>query len=193
MDSYKTIKGVSQGYFTDKRSKFYSFARHVETADEVKALLAEYKKKYHDARHVCWAYRLGVSGKDYRYNDDGEPPLTAGKPIYGQLLSNNLTDIAVFVVRYYGGINLGTGGLTAAYRQAAADCLKTTAVEERYVETIINYTFPYASIDKVMRIIRLMGAKIVLQTYADTCSVALAIRQSKAEELEKQLSDIPFS
>ncbi|MCD8289128.1 MAG: YigZ family protein [Prevotella sp.] len=192
-DSYTTIKGSAEGYFTDKRSRFYAFAHHVGTADEAKVLLAEYRRKYHDARHVCWAYRLGPDGAEYRYNDDGEPSSTAGKPIYGQLVSRNLTDIAVFVVRYYGGINLGTSGLIIAYREAAADALAKAQTEERFVETTTDYTFPYPALDRVMRVVRDTGARIVSQNYDTTCSVRLAIRSSKASLLKKKLDDIAFS
>ncbi len=192
-DTYTTIKGSAEGYFTDKRSRFYAFAHHVGTADEAKVLLAEYRKKYHDARHVCWAYRLGPDGSEYRFNDDGEPSSTAGKPIYGQLLSRNLTDIVVFVVRYYGGVNLGTSGLIAAYREAAADALAHAETEERHVETIIDYNFPYSTVDRVMRVIRDTGARLVSQNYDTTCSVRLAVRSSKASLLQKKLDDIAFS
>ncbi len=120
----KTISQVGEGYYTDRRSKFYAFAHHVTSVDEVKALLATYKKKHYKARHVCYAYRLGPDGADYRMNDDGEPSSTAGRPIYGQFLKNDLTDIVVFVVRYYGGVNLGPRGLIDAYKGATATALE---------------------------------------------------------------------
>ncbi len=193
MDSYKTVDGVSEGYFSDKRSRFYAFAHHAETADEVKALVAGYRKKYHDARHVCWAFRLGPDGGEYRYNDDGEPSSTAGKPIYGQILSLGVTDTAVIVVRYYGGVNLGTGGLVAAYRAAAADALGKAAVKERFVETVTDFSFPYPVTDRVMKIVHETGARILYSTYDTTCSLRLAIRASKAGELKKKLDNIAFS
>ncbi len=192
-DSYTTIKGTAEGCFTDRRSKFYAFAHHVETADDVKLLLSQYRKKYHDARHVCWAYRIGPDGSDFRFNDDGEPSSTAGKPIYGQLLSNGLTYAAVFVVRYYGGINLGTSGLINAYREATADALRTATKQERHVESVIDYDFPYPVLDRVMKIVRDAGARIVAQSYDNTCSLRLAIRRSEAALLQEKLSGIAFS
>ncbi len=192
MDSYTTISGLAEGYYTEKRSKFYAFAHHVESADEVKALLAQYRKKYYDARHVCWAYRLGPEGTDYRMNDDGEPSSTAGKPIHGQLVSNNLTDVVVFVVRYYGGVNLGTSGLIVAYREATRDALAHAAVEERLVETVIEYTFPYTMMNGVMKIVKDMQPRIVSQTFDNTCTIRLAIRNSLAPQLQKQLDSLAF-
>ena len=134
-DKYLTVTGVSEGYYTEKRSKFYAFLHHVESADEVQALHREYKKKYYDARHVCYAYRLGAEGEAFRANDDGEPSSTAGKPILGALLSADITDAVIFVIRYYGGVNLGTGGLIVAYREAATlavdDARSHSSLEER--------------------------------------------------------------
>ena len=115
-DEFKTISATSEGYYTEKRSKFLAFAHHVENHDEIKLILAGYRKKYYDARHVCYAYMLGAERTDFRANDDGEPSSTAGKPILGQINSNELTDILIVVVRYYGGVNLGTSGLIVAYR-----------------------------------------------------------------------------
>ena len=119
-DEYKTIKTEGEGYYTEKRSKFLAFVHHVSSVEEIKDLLAGYRKKYYDARHVCYAYMLGPERTEFRANDDGEPSSTAGKPILGQINSNELTDILIVVVRYYGGVNLGTSGLIVAYREAAA-------------------------------------------------------------------------
>ena len=191
-DNYKTVKNVSEGYYTDKRSKFYAFAHHVESPDEVKQLLAGYRKKYYDARHVCWAYRLGPTGEDFRMNDDGEPSSTAGKPIHGQLLSRELTDTVVFVVRYYGGVNLGTSGLIVAYREATADALEKAEVEVRLVESVIEYSFPYAMMNGVMKIVKDLQPRIVSQTFDNTCVIRLAIRQSMAEQLQARLDKLSF-
>jgi uncharacterized YigZ family protein len=139
LDEYKTLKTGGEGYYTDKRSKFLAFAHHVSTVDEIKELLAGYRKKYYDARHVCYAYMLGPERLDFRANDDGEPSSTAGKPILGQINSNELTDILIVVVRYYGGVNLGTSGLIVAYREAAADAIAHSEIETRQVEEIITY------------------------------------------------------
>ena len=122
-DEFKTIKTTGEGFYSEKRSKFLAFAHHVESTDEVKELLDSYRKKYYDARHVCYAYMLGPERTEFRANDDGEPSSTAGKPILGQINSNELTDILIVVVRYYGGVNLGTSGLIVAYREAAADAI----------------------------------------------------------------------
>ena len=142
-DEYRTIATISEGYYTEKRSKFLAFAHHVETIDEVKGILAGYRKKYYDARHVCYAYMLGASREEFRANDDGEPSSTAGKPILGQINSNELTDILIVVVRYYGGVNLGTSGLIVAYREAAADAITHATIETRQVEEVITYSFSY--------------------------------------------------
>ncbi len=192
MDSYKTINNIAEGYYTEKRSKFYAFAHHVESADEVKELLAGYRKKYYDARHVCWAYRLGPTGEEFRMNDDGEPSSTAGKPIHGQLVSKELTDIVVFVIRYYGGVNLGTSGLIIAYREATIDALNNAEVEERLVESIIEYSFPYAMMNGVMKIVKDLNPRIVSQTFDNTCSIKLAIRESMAEQLQSRLDKLSF-
>jgi len=191
-DEYKTIKGVSEGYYTEKRSKFLAFAHHVETLDEVKALLADYRKKYYDARHVCYAYMLGASREEFRANDDGEPSSTAGKPILGQINSNELTDILVVVVRYYGGVNLGTSGLIVAYREAASDALAHATMETRQVEETVTYDFPYVMMNDVMRIVKEMQPRIVAQTYDNTCQIRLAIRQSEAPQLRARLAKLSF-
>ena len=139
-DEFKTIKSEGEGYYTEKRSKFLAFAHHVSTVEEIKELLAGYRKKYYDARHVCYAYMLGAERSEFRANDDGEPSSTAGKPILGQINSNELTDILIVVVRYYGGVNLGTSGLIVAYREAAADAIAHCEIETRQVEEVITYT-----------------------------------------------------
>lgn len=191
-DSYKTIKGTAEGYYTEKRSKFYAFAHHVESPEEVKELLAGYRKKYYDARHVCWAYRLGPMGEEFRMNDDGEPSSTAGKPIHGQLLSRELTDAVVFVIRYYGGVNLGTSGLIVAYREATADALDKAEVEERLVEAVIEYSFSYAMMNGVMKVVKDLQPRIVSQDFDNTCVIRLAIRQSMAEQLQARLDKLSF-
>ena len=191
-DSYKTIKGTAEGYYTEKRSKFYAFAHHVESSEEVKELLAGYRKKYYDARHVCWAYRLGPMGEEFRMNDDGEPSSTAGKPIHGQLLSRELTDAVVFVIRYYGGVNLGTSGLIVAYREATADALDKAEVEERLVEAVIEYSFSYAMMNGVMKVVKDLQPRIVSQDFDNTCVIRLAIRQSMAEQLQARLDKLSF-
>ncbi len=193
IDEYKTITDeVSEGYYTEKRSKFLAFAHHVTSVDEVKDIVASYRKKYYDARHVCYAYMLGAERTEFRANDDGEPSSTAGKPILGQINSNELTNILVVVVRYYGGVNLGTGGLIVAYRTAAAEAIAAAEVEMRQVEERITYDFTYPMMNDVMRIVKEMNPTIVSQTFDNTCSITLSIRKSEAEQLRSRLRKLSF-
>ena len=192
-DEYKTITQViGEGFYSEKRSKFLAFAHHVETIDEIKDILASYRKKYYDARHVCYAYVLGADKADFRANDDGEPSSTAGKPILGQINSYDLTNVLVIVVRYYGGVNLGTGGLIVAYRTAAADALDHATIETRLVEEVITYSFPYPMMNAVMRVIKEMQPRIVSQTFDNTCSISMSIRQEKAPVLRDRLEKLSF-
>ena len=191
-DLYLTISTTGEGYYTEKRSKFLAWAHHVDTVDEVKSLLAEYRKKYYDARHVCYAYMLGPDRKNFRANDDGEPSSTAGKPILGQINSAGLTDVLVVVVRYYGGVNLGTSGLIVAYREAAALAIANAGKEERQVEDIVTYDFPYPMMNSVMRVVKDMQPRIVSQTFDNTCRMELAIRRSEAEQLRQRLAKLSF-
>ncbi len=191
-DEYKTIKGTSEGYYTEKRSKFFAFAHHVETVDEIKDIVAGYRKKYYDARHVCYAYVLGADRSEFRANDDGEPSSTAGKPILGQLNSNDLTDTLVVVIRYYGGVNLGTGGLIVAYREAASEAIANAETEMRQVEEVITYSFPYVMMNDVMRVVKEMSPRIISQAYENTCEIKLSIRKSEAELLRGRLNKLSF-
>ena len=145
MDSYLTIseKTIGEGYYTDKRSKFLAFAHHVESVEEAMDIIASTRKKYYDARHCCYAYMIGAEREEFRANDDGEPSSTAGKPILGQINSNDLTNILICVVRYFGGVKLGTSGLIVAYRTAAADAIAHAEIEERLIEEQITYQFTY--------------------------------------------------
>ena len=191
-DTYFTIEQDAQGYYTEKRSKFYAFAHHVETADDVKQLQQKYKKQYYDARHICYAYRLKSDGSEFRANDDGEPSGTAGKPILGALLSQELTQTAVFVIRYYGGVNLGTGGLAVAYREATLDALSHADRKERLVEEEVKYDFPYPMMNSVMRIVKEMQPRIVAQDFQTNCSITLSIRRSLAQQLRQRLEKLAF-
>ena len=194
MDSYKTISEeiVGEGYYTEKRSKFLAFCHHVETAAEVKDIVARYRKEYYDARHVCYAYMLGPKRLEFRANDDGEPSATAGKPILGQINSRELTDILIVVIRYYGGVNLGTGGLIVAYRTAAADGLDHCVEETRLVEEKITYTFTYPMMNAVMKVVKDMQPRVISQQFDNTCSITLSIRRSLAEELRSRLDKLSF-
>lgn len=192
-DEYKTITEViGEGFYSEKRSKFLAFAHHVETIDEIKDILASYRKKYYDARHVCYAYMLGADKAYFRANDNGEPSSTAGKPILGQINSYDLTNVLVIVVRYYGGVNLGTGGLIVAYRTAAADALDHATIETRLVEEVITYSFPYPMMNAVMRVIKEMQPRIVSQTFDNTCSISMSIRQEMAPVLRDRLEKLSF-
>ncbi len=195
-DSYKTIGMEGEGFYSEKRSKFLAFSHHVETEQEVKDIVARYRKKYYDARHVCYAYILGVEGVGdgvaYRMNDDGEPSSTAGKPIHGQLVKAELTDTLVIVVRYYGGVNLGTSGLIVAYREATADCLANSVIEERTIEEKIEYSFAYPVMNDVMKIVKDMQPRIVSQNFDNTCTITLAIKQSLAPLLRQRLEQLTF-
>lgn len=194
MDSYKTISEeiVGEGYYTEKRSKFLAFCHHVETAAEVKDIVARYRKEYYDARHVCYAYMLGPERLEFRANDDGEPSATAGKPILGQINSRELTDILIVVIRYYGGVNLGTGGLIVAYRTVAADGLDHCVEETRLVEEKITYTFTYPMMNAVMKVVKDMQPRVISQQFDNTCSITLSIRRSLAEELRSRLDKLSF-
>ena len=192
-DTYKTISSkIGEGFYSEKRSKFLAFAHHVSSLDEIKQLLAAYRKKYYDARHCCYAYMLGPQRVDFRANDDGEPSSTAGKPILGQINSSDLTDILIVVVRYYGGVNLGTGGLIVAYRTAAADAISHSDIEERQVEEIVNYSFTYPMMNDVMRLVKELPVRILHQSFDNICEITLAIRKSQGELLRKRLEQLTF-
>ena len=194
MDAYKTISEnkTGEGYYTEKRSKFLAFAHHVETVDEVKDIVAQYRKKYFDARHVCWAYMLGQERTEFRANDDGEPSSTAGKPILGQINSRELTNVLVLVIRYFGGVKRGTSGLIVAYKEAAALALDDADAEERLIEEEITYSFTYVMMNDVMRIVKDLQPRIVSQTFDNTCEIALAIRRSQADQLKQRLAQLSF-
>lgn len=192
-DTYKTVsKEVCEGFYSEKRSKFLAFVHHVDSVDEAMAIVKEYRKKYYDARHCCYAYVLGSDRADFRANDDGEPSSTAGKPILGQLYRLELTDVLVVVIRYYGGVNLGTGGLIVAYRTATEDALSKAVIEEKFVEQRITYRFTYPMINAVMRVVKETGARIVSQSFDNDCEIVLSIRQSLAEGLQARLDKLSF-
>ncbi len=188
VDEYKTIKGESQGAYSELRSKFLGFAHHVTTAEEALALVAEYQKKYYDARHVCWAYMLGAEREVFRSNDNGEPSGTAGKPILGQINSRGLTDVIVLVVRYFGGVKLGTSGLIEAYRTTAAATLDDAQVELRTVDGTCSVDFDYPDMNVVMKVARQMDACVVEQTCDMLCHMTFSIRMSKLGELKDRLN-----
>lgn len=189
-DVYRTIAAPAEGIYTEKRSKFIAIALPVRTVDEVKALLEEYQKKYYDARHVCYAYMLGPQRKDFRANDNGEPSGTAGKPILGQINSNELTDILIIVVRYFGGIKLGTSGLIVAYKAAAAEALSAAEVVEKTVDECIRFWFEYPFMNDVMRVVKEESPEIVEQGYDMDCRMTLRIRSSLMPRLRARLEKV---
>ena len=189
-DTYKTIKAPSEGYYTEKRSRFLSFAMPVRTVEEVKEQVDSYRKRFYDARHVCWAYMLGPERKLFRANDDGEPSSTAGKPILGQINSNGLTDILVVVVRYFGGIELGTSGLIVAYRTAAAEAIAAAEVETRTVDEVITVAFEYPYLNSVMRIVKEDHPVVLSQRFEMDCEMTLQIRKGEAERLKSRLRKV---
>ncbi|MDU1903715.1 MAG: YigZ family protein [Dysgonomonas sp.] len=190
MDTFKTINGVAKGLFTEKKSKFISFAIPVQNVDEIKDEIQNYRKEYYDARHVCWAYMLGSERKEFRANDDGEPSGTAGKPILGQINSNELTDILVIVIRYFGGIKLGTSGLIVAYKEAAAEAIKNAEIIEKTVDFDISFQFEYPFMNDVMKIVKDLNPDILEQTYDMDCSMTLRIRKSLFEQLSTRLEKV---
>lgn len=193
-DKYKTVhkNTIGEGFYSEKRSKFLAFVHHIDSADEALTIVKQYKKKYYGARHCCYAYRLGAEGAEFRANDDGEPSSTAGKPILGQLISNEITDTLICVIRYYGGVNLGTSGLIVAYREAAADGIAHATIEEKFVERLVRYTFSYPMMNDVMKIVKDMNPRIVEQNFDNTCEIILSIRESLADELEARLKKLSF-
>lgn len=189
-DTYKTITSHVEGIYKIKGSKFLSFAIPVEDADQIKSILAEYRKQFFDARHVCYAYMLGVHRNEFRSNDDGEPSGTAGRPILGQINSNELTNILIIVVRYFGGVLLGTGGLVSAYKLAAMEALANAEIVEKTIDETIAIQFDYLLLNDVMRVVKEVNPYIVEQTFDNECRMQLSIRQQQADELRGRLANI---
>ena len=184
-DSYKVLTKPSEGTYSELRSKFLAFAIPVRTAEEAMEQVAKYQKEYFDARHVCWAYRLGPEGEEYRSNDNGEPSGTAGKPILGQMVSADVSALIILVIRYFGGVKLGTSGLIVAYRTAAAEALEAGEYAERLVEKELKLTFGYEHMNMVMRMVKDLQPRIVSQDYKDNGDIVMtiAIRLSLVERV----------
>ena len=189
-DSFLTISSPSEGQYTEKRSKFLAFAFPVSTVEEIKVILDEYQKKYYDARHVCYAYMLGHERLTFRANDNGEPSGTAGKPILGQINSNELTDVLIIVVRYFGGVKLGTSGLIQAYKAAAAEAIAAATVIEKTVDEEVTVVFEYPLMNAVMRVVKEEEPSIVRQAFDNDCQMTLAIRASLMSRLRERLAKI---
>lgn len=187
IDLYNTISAISEGTYSELRSKFLAFAIPVRTADEAMERVSEYQKQFFDARHVCWAYRLGPEGAEYRSNDNGEPSGTAGKPILGQMVSAGLSDLLVVVVRYFGGVKLGTSGLIVAYRTAAAEAISAATVIERTVDEDVTLEFSYEQMNLVMKVVKDMELKIVDQQYlGNSVSMTVRMRISQVETFKSR-------
>ncbi len=189
-DIYRTIEEKAEGAYKEKGSKFLAFAYPVFTEDEIKENIIHLKKEFHDARHHCYAWNLGLDGNRFRSNDDGEPSGTAGKPIYGQILSHELTNVLVVVVRYFGGTKLGTSGLIHAFKTATKDALANAVIIERTVNDICTVVFDYAAMNDVMRIIKDENPEIISQDFNLNCKMRLSIRKSKFQLLISKLEKL---
>ena len=189
MDTYLTIAAPSEGLYKEKMSKFLAFAEPCRTSEQAKEIVTRYKKEYFDARHVCWAYMLGAERTDFRSNDDGEPSGTAGKPILGQINSFNLTDLCVIVVRYFGGIKLGTSGLIEAYRTAAQEALNAATIEEKIIEETITVHFQYPLMGDVMRIVKEENATVLSQDFVEDCRLTLSLRKNQMPRMRSRFEN----
>jgi uncharacterized YigZ family protein len=187
-DTYRSIAAPAQGIYKELGSKFLAFAYPVETEEEAKAILEKVRKDYFDARHHCYAWRIGLTGEPYRMNDDGEPSSTAGRPIHGQLLSNGLSDILVVVVRYFGGTKLGVPGLIRAYKSATQDAIAHADIIEKVAGESFTVTFDYLQMNDVMKVLKDMGITPLRQDFDLRCSLSVRVRLSQIEEFRKQLA-----
>ena len=189
-DFFKTIKDTSEGLYKEKMSKFISFAIPVNSSDEGKEIVKSYQKKYYDARHVCWAYMIGTDRSEFYSNDNGEPSGTAGKPILGQIISYELTNILIVVIRYFGGIKLGTSGLIVAYKAAAADAIENGEIIECHEQAQLSFTFPYLSMNSVMKLVKDTGVNIISQIFDNDCSMTIETNADDVPPFRNRLVDI---
>jgi uncharacterized YigZ family protein len=189
-DKYLTIKHKSEGIYKEKGSKFIAFAHRINDEQSALGVIEEYRKSYYDARHVCFAWRLGAEGERFRMNDDGEPSGTAGKPIHGQLLSYGVTNVLIVVIRYFGGTKLGVSGLISAYREAAFDALKNAEIMEEIITESHTVTFPYTLLNEVMRFIKDEALHIENQTFESDCTLRFSVRLSDAERVKNRISGL---
>lgn len=187
IDRYKSISQLSKGLYKDNGSKFLAFAYPVETVEEIKEIIAGLKKEYFDARHHCYAYRLGHLGDVWRMCDDGEPSSTAGKPILGQILSNELSDILVVVVRYFGGIKLGVPGLIKAYKTSTSDAIANAEIIEKVAKEFYTVEFDYLQMNDVMKVFKEMALPILEQNFDLACSILTSVPLSQVEQFKDQL------
>ena len=188
--NFKTISAPAEASFTEQKSKFLSFINPVESAEDAKAIVKDYAKRFYDARHVCWAYMIGADRHTFLSSDNGEPSGTAGKPILGQINSFEITNVVIAVVRYFGGIKLGTSGLIAAYREAARLAIEAADIVESKEMTNISFTFPYIAMNDVMKLIKSSPARISDQSFDNTCAITLSLPLDDAPALLVALSKL---
>lgn len=189
-DFYKTIKTTAQGLYKEKMSKFISFVVPVKTAQEAKDVIKQYQNEYHDARHVCWAYMIGTNRDEFLSNDNGEPSGTAGKPILGQINSFELTNVVIVVIRYFGGIKLGTSGLIVAYREAAADAIRNGEIIECHEQSTISFTFPYLAMNDVMKLIKSEDVAVLSQEFDNVCSMTIQLRADFVQRIAQKIANL---
>ena len=189
-DTYLTIEKPAEAVFKDKGSKFLAFAYPVEKEQHIKEVLAQLKKEHHTANHHCYAYRLGADKLNFRANDDGEPANTAGRPILGQLQSNDLTNILIVVVRYFGGTLLGVSGLINAYKSSAADAIKASVIVEKQILFSYTIRFPFEQLNEVMKLLKQLDGKISNQQFDTNCEISFSIRKANSEQCEDKLRKI---
>ena len=189
-DKYRTVNAIAEGLYKEKGSRLISFIYPVKTEEEIKDILTEIKTKYYDARHHCYAYCLGANRERFRANDDGEPSSTAGKPILGQIVSNDLSNVLVVVVRYFGGIKLGVSGLIQAYRDAAANAILHAEIVERTVDEEIRIRFTYVVMNDVMKVLKEEEPEVLSRNFEMECEMTLSIRQKDMPRLKERLLKI---
>ena len=188
MDEYLTVHKEAEGLYKEKGSKFIAKIFPVNAEEEIRALLTKLRKEYHDARHHCYAYRIGIDEQKYRMNDDGEPSGTAGKPIYGQILSHELINVLIVVIRYFGGTKLGVSGLINAYRSASRDVIANAMIITKQVLVKYNIHFNYPSLNTVMKIIKEEDAEINSQDFSEQCTMQVSVHRKSATKFEKRFS-----
>lgn len=190
-DFFKTLKAVSQGIYREKMSRFLAFAEPVATADDARAVIKRYQNQYHDARHVCWAYMIGTAREEFLSSDNGEPSGTAGKPILGQINSYGLTNVVIVVVRYFGGIKLGTSGLIGAYREAARQAIASAVIVECHEQARVTFNFPYLSMNDVMKIVKAdEKIHVIDQKFDNDCLMTLETDADRLPPLKQRLLDV---
>lgn len=189
-DFFKTLAAPSEGLYKEKMSKFLSFAIPVQSVDEAKEIIKQYQKRFYDARHVCWAYMIGTDRSEFLSSDNGEPSGTAGKPILGQINSFGLTNVLIIVVRYFGGILLGTSGLIVAYREAAAEAIANAEILECHEQGTVSFSFPYLGMNDVMKLVKRENLKVTAQDFDNVCKMTIQANLDDIPALKGKIADI---